>query len=75
STLPVTVDYFAYHTASVASTTEKALIFADLPFMYYSTPEQTYNNAATLMRSVANMVKLECGTWLSSSIAGLIERG
>ncbi|MEL0629678.1 3-methyl-2-oxobutanoate hydroxymethyltransferase [Psychromonas aquatilis] len=75
STLPVTVEDIAYHTASVASTTEKSLIIADLPFMSYSTPEQTYNNAATLMRSGANMVKLEGGTWLSSSIAGLIERG
>jgi len=75
STLPVTVEHIAYHTAAVASSTEKSLIIADLPFMSYSTPEQTYNNAATLMRSGANMIKLEGGTWLSSSIKGLIERG
>lgn len=75
STLPVTVKHIAYHTTAVASTTEKSLIIADLPFMSYSTPEQTYNNAATLMRSGANMVKLEGGTWLASSISGLIERG
>lgn len=75
STLPVTVEHIAYHTAAVASTTKKSLIIADLPFMSYSTPEQTYNNAATLMRAGANMVKLEGGTWLSESVKGLIERG
>jgi len=75
STLPVTVEHIAYHTAAVASTTEKSLIIADLPFMSYATPEQAYTNAAILMRSGANMVKLEGGTWLAGSVSGLIERG
>jgi 3-methyl-2-oxobutanoate hydroxymethyltransferase len=75
STLPVTIGDIAYHTASVASTTEKSLIVADLPFMTYSTPEQAYGNAATLMRAGANMVKLEGGTWLVESVKGLVERG
>ena len=75
STLPVTVDDIAYHTAAVNSTTKKALIIADMPFMSYSTPEQTYLNAATLMRAGANMVKLEGGAWLTESVNGLVERG
>jgi len=75
STLPVTLQDIAYHTKSVASTAEKSLIVADLPFMTYSTPEQTYENAATLMRAGANMVKLEGGAWLMDSVRGLIERG
>lgn len=75
STLPVTVADIAYHTAAVNSTTEKALIIADLPFMSYATPEQTYFNAATLMRAGANMVKLEGGAWLTESVSGLVERG
>jgi len=75
STLPVTLQDIAYHTKSVASTAEKSLIVADLPFMTYSTPEQTYDNAATLMRAGANMVKLEGGAWLMDSVRGLIERG
>ena len=75
STLPVTIEDIAYHTASVASSTEKSLIIADLPFMTYATPEQTYRNAATLMRAGANMVKLEGGTWLIDSVSGLVERG
>jgi len=75
STLPVTIEDIAYHTKSVASTAEKSLIISDLPFMTYSTPEQTYTNAATLMRAGANMVKLEGGTWLMDSVRGLVERG
>lgn len=75
STLPVTVDDIKYHTASVASTAKNALIIADLPFMSYSTPTQTFENAASLMRAGANMVKLEGGEWLQESVQGLIERG
>ena len=75
STLPVTLEDIAYHTASVASTAKKSLIIADLPFMTYATPEQTYTNAATLMRAGANMVKLEGGNWLVESVSGLVERG
>lgn len=75
STLPVTVEHIAYHTAAVANITKKSLIIADLPFMSYATPEQTYINAATLMRAGANMVKLEGGAWLTASVKGLIERG
>lgn len=75
STLPVTVNDIKYHTKSVASTTVNALIIADLPFMSYSTPEQSYENAAILMRAGANMVKLEGGEWLIESVKGLVERG
>ena len=75
STLPVTVDDIKYHTKAVASTAENALIIADLPFMSYATPEETYKNAATLMRAGANMVKLEGGQWVAESVKGLIERG
>jgi len=75
STLPVTVDDIKYHTTSVASTAKNALIIADLPFMSYSTPELAYENAATLMRAGANMIKLEGGEWLVESVQGLVERG
>lgn len=75
STLPVTVEDIKYHTQSVASTAANSLIIADLPFMSYSTPEQTYENAATLMRAGANMVKLEGGEWLLESVKGLVDRG
>jgi len=48
---------------------------ADMPFMSYSTPEQTYLSAAQLMRAGASMVKVEGGAWLLGTIKGLNERG
>jgi len=75
STLPVTVDDIRYHTAAVVSTAKSAFIIADLPFMSYSTPEMSYENAAVLMRAGANMVKMEGGEWLTDSVKGLVERG
>ena len=75
STLPVTIDDIAYHTASVVSTSKNSLIISDLPFMTYATKEQAYTNAAILMQTGANMVKLEGGAWLVETVVGLVERG
>jgi 3-methyl-2-oxobutanoate hydroxymethyltransferase len=74
-TLAVTVADIAYHTRSVCKGVERAFVVADMPFMSYSTSEQTYASAAALMRAGASMVKMEGGNWLSSSIQGLVERG
>lgn len=74
-TLAVTIDDIAYHTRCVARGSERAMIVADMPFMSYATPEQSYQNAAKLMQAGAQMVKLEGGAWLSSTIKGLVERG
>lgn len=75
STLSVTVDDIAYHTRAVARGTSSTMVVADMPFMSYATPEQTYQNAAKLMAAGANMVKLEGGEWLVETIKGLVERG
>lgn len=74
-TLPVTVEDIAYHTRAVQRGVDRALVVADMPFMSYATPEQTYQNAAKLMAAGAKMVKLEGGDWLLPSISGLVERG
>ena len=74
-TLPVTVADIAYHTACVRRGINRALLIADMPFMSYSTPEQTMENAAKLMQSGANMVKVEGGHWLLESVKMLTERG
>lgn len=74
-TLPVTVDDIAYHTKSVRKGTHRAFVIADMPFMSYATPEQTYGNAAILMAAGASMVKMEGGSWLCDTIAGLNLRG
>lgn len=74
-TLVVTIDDIAYHTKAVRAGTERAFVIADMPFMSYSTPEQTYLNAAKLMAAGASMVKVEGGEWLFETISGLNERG
>ncbi|ORM64750.1 3-methyl-2-oxobutanoate hydroxymethyltransferase [Pantoea rwandensis] len=74
STLPVTVADIAYHTAAVRRGAPLALVMADLPFMSYATPQQTFDNAAQLMRAGANMVKLEGGEWLADTVRMLTER-
>ncbi len=75
STLPVSVADIAYHTASVMRGNLTAMLVADMPFASYATPEQAFENAATLMRAGAQMVKLEGGAWLVSTVAFLVERG
>lgn len=75
STLPVSVEDMAYHTAAVKRGNKGALILSDLPFMATATLEQTYANCATLMRAGAHMVKLEGGAWLAEAVTGLAERG
>ncbi|MCS0431023.1 3-methyl-2-oxobutanoate hydroxymethyltransferase [Vibrio diabolicus] len=73
-TLPVTVDDIAYHTRCVRAGSPNCLLMADMPFMSYTTPEQTCENAATLMRAGANMVKIEGGDWLVDTVKMLTER-
>lgn len=74
-TLPVTIEHIAYHTECVSRGCERSFVVADMPFMSYATPEQTYTNAAKLMACGASMVKLEGGEWLGDTIRGLKQRG
>lgn len=75
STLPVTVEDIAYHTACVARGNQHSLIMSDLPFMSYGTPEDALRNAAKLMQAGAHMVKIEGTDWLADTIRLLTERG
>ncbi len=73
-TLPVTVEDIAYHTRCVRKGSPNCLLMADMPFMSYATPEQACENAATIMRAGANMVKIEGGEWLVDTVKMLAER-
>lgn len=75
STLPVTIADMAYHTACVARSNRDSLIVADMPFMSYSTPKDALDNAATLMRAGAHIVKLEGGAWLCETVTMLMQGG
>ncbi|MGB1158898.1 MAG: 3-methyl-2-oxobutanoate hydroxymethyltransferase [Porticoccaceae bacterium] len=75
TTVPVTVEQMAYHTAAVRRGAESSLLVADMPFMSYSNQTQALDNAATLMQAGAQMVKLEGGEWLADTVHALTERG
>lgn len=76
STLPVTLEQIAYHTACVARGNRRSWIVADLPFgSYQSGIEQGIASAVTLTKAGAQMVKLEGGGWTSGLIGALADRG
>ena len=75
STIPVTVDEMAYHTAAVKRGNNRSLLVSDMPFMSYSTDVKALDNAALIMQAGAQMVKLEGGEWLADTVFLLSERG
>lgn len=75
STVPVTMEEMAYHTANVSKGCEQSLIMSDMPFMTYTTPEQAIANAAELMQAGAQMIKMEGTSWLVDTVAFMSERG
>lgn len=74
STLPVTIDDIAYHTACVARGNKTALLLADMPFGSYATPESAFQNAVKLIQAGAQMVKIEGGAWVLDTVRFLVER-
>jgi len=76
STLPVSLDDIAYHTACVARGAKQAFIVADMPFgTSQVSPEKTFEHAARLMAAGAHMVKLEGGAVMVDTISFLTQRG
>jgi 3-methyl-2-oxobutanoate hydroxymethyltransferase len=76
STLPVTLEQMAYHTACVARGNRSAWLVADLPFGSYQRGiEQALASATVLMQAGAQMVKLEGGGWTVPIVSALVERG
>ncbi|WP_147651345.1 3-methyl-2-oxobutanoate hydroxymethyltransferase [Vulcaniibacterium gelatinicum] len=74
STLPVTVDDIAYHTACVARGLKRALLIADLPFGADATPERALEASLRFLRAGAAMVKLEGAGFKLDIIRHLVER-
>lgn len=75
STLPVTIEDMVYHTRAVARGNRQALIFADMPFMSYSTLGAAIQGATQLMQAGAHVVKLEGGAWLADTVRTLTQGG
>ncbi|MEE4251877.1 MAG: 3-methyl-2-oxobutanoate hydroxymethyltransferase, partial [Alcanivoracaceae bacterium] len=75
STLPVTTEQIAYHTAAVARGNQGSLIMADMPFMSGATLERALTAAHALMQAGANLVKLEGAGWLAETVTVLKRNG
>jgi len=76
TTLPVTLDDMAYHTACVARGAKQAFIVADMPFgTFQASPQEAFNHVARLMVAGAQMVKLEGGAAMVETVRFLTERG
>ncbi|HLP96837.1 MAG TPA: 3-methyl-2-oxobutanoate hydroxymethyltransferase [Sideroxyarcus sp.] len=76
STLPVTIEQMAYHTACVASGAQQAFIVADMPFgTSQFSARETFAHAVQLMQAGAEMVKLEGGAEMAETVSFLTSRG
>lgn len=75
STLPVTVNDMAYHTANVARSNKQALILADLPFMSYAIQAEAIANSRKLMQAGAHVIKVEGGSELCELVTVLAQAG
>ncbi|MCA6216800.1 3-methyl-2-oxobutanoate hydroxymethyltransferase [Ideonella sp. B7] len=76
STLPVTLEHMAYHTACVARAKRQGWLVTDMPFgTYEASPQQAFESAAALMRAGAQMVKIEGGGDIAHTIRFLVDRG
>ncbi|CAM3435995.1 3-methyl-2-oxobutanoate hydroxymethyltransferase [Paracidovorax anthurii] len=80
STVGVSLETMAYHTASVARGLHRvqgtAWLIADLPYgSYAESREQALRSACALMQAGAHMVKLEGGGWTAPTVQFLVERG
>ena len=76
STLPVTLQDIAYHTACVARGCRRPLIISDMPFgTAQESPQSAFRNAAVLMAAGAQMVKLEGGEEMAETTHFLTTRG
>ena len=75
STVPVTLEQMCYHTQCVSRGTTTSFLMTDMPFMSYANPDQAVRNAAGLMQSGAEMVKVEGAAWLEETICLMSDRG
>lgn len=77
TTIPVTVEQMAYHSACAARGLSRALLIVDMPFMsYQQSREQALENAGRLMREGGGqVVKIEGGAVMAETTRFLAERG
>lgn len=76
SPLPVTLGDVVYHTQCVTRGAKQTFILADMPFgTSQVSPQETFHHAVELMRAGAQMVKIEGGKEMVSTVEFLVSRG
>lgn len=77
STIPVTLDMIAHHTAAVARAKPEALLVADVPFAeaHFDFKQVLASCQRLLQHAGAEAVKIEGGAGLAEKIAGIIAAG
>lgn len=77
TTLPVTMDEMAHHTAAVARGVTNGLLVADMPFMsYQGTTEHAMENAGRFIKEAgADAVKIEGGAFRAELVEKLVANG
>ena len=76
TTLSVTLEHMIYHTECVFAGMKRGFLIADMPFgSYHESPSQAMRNAALLMATGAQMVKIEGGAYMAETVRFLVERG
>ncbi len=77
TTLSVSLEEMAYHCRAVQSTSRRAHVVCDLPFLSYQvSPEQAVESAGFLLkRGKAESVKLEGGRDVAESITKIVRAG
>lgn len=71
----VTLDDVRHHLRAVRRGTKRALILADLPYRTYETVAEARENAGSLVRDGADLVKLEGGCEQVDKVRALVEDG
>ncbi|MGD6858447.1 MAG: 3-methyl-2-oxobutanoate hydroxymethyltransferase [Enterobacteriaceae bacterium] len=75
NTINVNVEDIIYHTKCVRKGANSAFLIADMPFMSYTNINSACKNAEKIIKSGANMVKLEVGfKWVNNIITELTEK-
>ncbi len=76
NTLAVTMDEMLYHTKLVASSAQRALVIADMPFMsYQASTEEAVRNAGRFLQAGASAVKLEGGAVMADRVKAITSIG
>jgi 3-methyl-2-oxobutanoate hydroxymethyltransferase len=76
TTIPVTTEDVAYHTACARAGISRAFLVADMPFASFATPDVALDNAVVLMQEGgAQMVKLEGGSQQIEVVEFLASQG